>query len=152
MGLLSFLSKKLPVDTTAIEQAIAQLEQRTSAELRVVIERKARIGKVENAAILRANQLFDELKMRETEKRNGILLYLSFKPHYVAVVGDEGIHKKVGDEFWQNVYHAMSDDCRQGNYTQAICHAIKTIESPLAEYFPYQENDQNELSNEVVIK
>lgn len=152
MGLFSFLSNKLPVDTAAIEQAIAQLEQQTSAEVRVVVERKAKISEVENAAILRASQLFDELNMRDTAERNGVLLYLSFKPHYVAVIGDEGIHQKVGETFWQNIYRAMCVDCQQGDYTQAICHALKTLESPLAEYFPYQAGDQNELSNEVVIK
>ncbi|QLB15043.1 hypothetical protein A6B39_06040 [Mannheimia granulomatis] len=152
MGLFSFLSNKLPIDTAIIEQAIAHLEQQTSAELRVVVEQKANIDKVENAAILRANQLFDELNMRETAERNGVLLYLSFKPHYVAVIGDEGIHQKVGEAFWQDVYKALCIDCQQGDYTQAICHAIQTLESPLARYFPYQASDRNELSNEVVIK
>ncbi len=94
MGLFSFLSNKLPIDTQRIEQAIADLEQKTSAELRVVVERKAKIGKTDNAAILRASELFDELKMRETAERNGVLIYLSFKPHYAAIIGDEGIHQK----------------------------------------------------------
>lgn len=152
MGLFSFLSNKLPVDTNHIEQAIAHLERHTSAELRVVVERKAKIDKVENAALVRANQLFDELNMRNTAERNGVLIYLSFKPHYVAVVGDEGIHQKVGDKFWQTIYQAMCVECKNGDYTQAICHAIQSIESPLATYFPYQAGDQNELANEVVIK
>ncbi|MEG9488360.1 TPM domain-containing protein [Mannheimia indoligenes] len=152
MGLFSFLSNQLPIDTKLIEQAIYHLEQRTSAELRVVVERKAKIEEMQNAAMVRANQLFDELKMRETAQRNGVLIYLSFKPHYVAVIGDEGIHQKVGDDFWQKIYQTMCIDCQNGNYTQAICDAIKIVEEPLAHYFPYQENDQNELSNEVVIK
>ncbi|QLB42887.1 TPM domain-containing protein [Mannheimia pernigra] len=152
MGLLSFLSNQLPIDTHLIKQAITHLEQHTSAELRVVVERKAKIKKMQNAAIVRANQLFDELNMQETAQRNGVLIYLSFKPHYVAVIGDEGIHQKVGDDFWQKIYQAMCTHCQNQHYTQAICDAIKSVEEPLAYYFPYQEDDKNELSNEVVIK
>ncbi|MDD0822865.1 TPM domain-containing protein [Mannheimia sp. AT1] len=151
MGLFSFLSNTLPVDTDIIEQAIAHLETQTSAELRVVVERKAKIENVEDAAVLRATQLFDELKMYETAERNGVLIYLSFKPHYVAVIGDEGIHQKVGDDFWQKIYAAMCIACQNGDYTKAICDAIKTVETPLALHFPYFD-DKNELSNEVVVK
>ncbi|SUT92995.1 TPM domain-containing protein [Actinobacillus lignieresii] len=149
MKLFSFLSNKLPVDTQRIEQAISHLEQQTSAELRVVVERKAK-GKAD--AITRANQLFDELKMRETEERNGVLIYLSFKPHNLAIVGDKAIHEKVGQVFWQSVYDAMKQQCRQADYTQAICEGIKQVEAQLATYFPRRDNDMNELSNEVVIK
>lgn len=148
MGFFSFLTPKLPVDTTQIEQAILHLEQRTSAELRVVVERKAK----HQDPIVRANQLFDELNMRETELRNGVLIYLSFKPHLVAIVGDEGIHQKVGNVFWQSVYEAMKSYCQKNEYTTAICNAIAQVEVQLAEHFPIQADDVNELSNEVVIK
>lgn len=151
MGLFSFLSDKLPINTDIIEQTIAHLEQKTSAEVRVVVERKAKIESVENAAVLRATQLFNELKMHETAERNGVLIYLSFKPHYVAVIGDEGIHQKVGDDFWQNIYSAMCIDCQNSDYTKAICNAIKVLETPLAYHFPYVD-DKNELSNEVIVK
>ncbi|WGE36395.1 TPM domain-containing protein [Actinobacillus genomosp. 1] len=149
MKLFFFLSNKLPVDTQRIEQAISHLEQQTSAELRVVVERKAK-GKAD--AMARANQLFDELKMRETAERNGVLIYLSFKPHNLAIVGDQAIHEKVGQVFWQSVYDAMKLQCQQVDYTQAICQGIKQVEVQLATYFPRRDNDMDELSNEVVIK
>ncbi len=149
MGLFSFLSKKLPVDTKKIEQAISILEQQTSAELRVVVERKAPAG---ISAMIRAERLLDELNMRETTERNGVLIYLAFKPHHLAVVGDAGIHKHVGQVFWQIVYDAMKSHIQAGNYTQGICEGIKQIGKQLAIYFPYQADDKNELANEVVIK
>lgn len=151
MGLFDFLSRKLPVDTQQIEQAISHLEQQTSAELRVVVERKAK-NSANLTALQRAEQLFDELKMRETAERNGVLIYLSFKPHYVAVVGDEGIHQKVGEAFWDAVYQVMKNHCQAGQYTQAICEGIKQVEQQLALYFPIQPDDVNELPNEVIIK
>lgn len=152
MGFFSFLSKKLPVDTQQIEQAISHLEQQTSAELRVVVEHKAKIQPTQDSALARANQLFDELNMRQTVARNGVLIYLSFKPHALAVIGDKGIHQKVGQVFWQRIYDAMRTHCQQGEYTQAICEGIVEVEKQLAMHFPYQADDQNELPNEVVIK
>lgn len=149
MGLFSFLSKKLPVDTQKIEQAISILEKQTSAELRVVVERKAPQN---TTAIARAEALLDELKMRETTERNSVLIYLAFKPHYLAVVGDVGIHQQVGQVFWQIVYDAMKSQVRAGNYTQGICAGIEQVGKQLIAHFPYQENDVNELPNEVVIK
>ncbi|MDH2997095.1 hypothetical protein A1D22_05310 [Pasteurellaceae bacterium LFhippo2] len=149
MGLFSFLERKLPVDTQKIEQAISHLESQTSAELRVVVERKA---KKAESAIARASFIFDELEMRNTKQRNAVLIYLCFKPHYVAVIGDEGIHQKVGDEFWQSVYESMKMDCASGDFTQAICNGIKQVEVQLSQHFPIQEDDVNELSNEVIIK
>lgn len=149
MGLFSFLSPGLNIDTHAIEQAIAAAEKQTSAELRVVVERKAK-GPL--SALERANQLFDELKMRETAERNGVLIYLAFKPHLLAVVGDEGIHQKVGEAFWQEVYAAMKQHCAQENFTQAIVAGISQVGAALGEHFPLQANDRNELENEVVIR
>lgn len=40
MPSIPFFSKKLPISTKQIEQAIAHLETQTSAELRVVVESK----------------------------------------------------------------------------------------------------------------
>lgn len=148
MGLFSILKRELPLDTARIEQAISQLEQQTSAELRVVVERKAK----GNSALARAEQLFDELEMQNTAERNGVLIYLAFKPHYLAVVGDEGIHQKVSEAFWQTVYEAMKSDCQAGNYTQALCQGIEQVGRQLAVHFPRKVDDRDELPNQVVIK
>ncbi|MGX2966838.1 TPM domain-containing protein [Ursidibacter sp. B-7004-1] len=148
MGLFSLFERRLPLDTKQIEEAISHLEKTTSAELRVVVERKAK----HKNALERAEQLFNELEMYNTAERNGVLLYLSFKPHLIAVIGDEGIHQKVGNSFWQGVYDSMKADCQKGQFTQAICEGIKQVENQLARHFPIQANDVNELSNEVIIK
>ncbi|WP_373820389.1 TPM domain-containing protein [Glaesserella sp.] len=149
MGLFSIFERKLPLDTQKIEEAISHLETKTSAEVRVVVERKA---KNVTSAIERAKALFEELDMYQTAERNGVLLYLAFKPHYIAVIGDEGIHQKVGAEFWQSIYDSMKTKCQQGEYTQAICDGIEQVEVVLAQHFPLSPNDSNELSNEVIIK
>ncbi len=150
MKLGMLFSQKLPVDTKKIERAITQLETKTSAELRVVIEHK--VKKNASSATERATQIFNELKMYQTKARNGVLIYLSFKPQYIAIIGDEGIHQKVGDNFWNAVYNAMKQECQNKQFTKAICHGIQEVEKQLVDYYPIQKDDINELSNEVIIK
>lgn len=152
MSFFRMKRKKLPIDTQQIEQAIEMLEQKTSAELRVVVESKARLKTNDNPAIARANALFEELNMDKTAERNAVLLYLCLKPHYLAVVGDRGIHHYVGDDFWQSVYQSMKKHAEQADYTQALCAGIQQVGEQLVQYFPRQADDKNELPNEVVLK
>lgn len=177
MRLFSLFQRKLPIDTPSIEAAIADLENATSAEVRVVVERKVTSPSVSRCcpthksaefmqeidtqacgiepctpAERRAKMLFDELQMAETAERNGVLIYLCFKPHYIAVIGDQGIHEKVGQAFWQAVYEIMRVYCQREAFTQGICEAILEIKRQLAEHFPIQADDVNELPNEVIVK
>ncbi|NBI43616.1 TPM domain-containing protein [[Haemophilus] felis] len=147
MGLFS----KIPIDKKQVEQAIAQLEQQTSAELRVYVENKMPKNAQHCAGIERAWQLFDELDMHNTQQRNGVLIYVGFKQHQCAIAGDVGIHQYVGDHFWQQQCELMISHFRQKNYTEGITVAIGNISAELTRHFPIQLNDQNELDNEVII-
>lgn len=140
--------QKLPLDTAAIEVAIAQAEAQTSAEIRVVVERK----NPQKQPLARAESLFGELEMEKTAARNGVLIYLSFKPRGVAVFGDIGIHQQLPPAFWQAACDKMTECCRQKDFSAALCAAVNAVAEPLAHYFPIQENDQNELPNEVVVR
>lgn len=140
--------QKLPLDTVTIESAIAQAESQTSAEIRVVVERK----NPQKQPLARAESLFGELEMEKTSGRNGVLIYLSFKPRGVAVFGDIGIHQQLPQTFWQAICDKMSKCCRQEDFSAALCAAVETVAEPLAHYFPVAEDDENELPNEVVIR
>ena len=81
-----------------IVNAIKQAETNTSGEIRVFIENKCSYVD----AIDRAKELFEKLKMFETEQRNGVLLYVALKDRQLAIFGDKGIYEKTGVEFWNN--------------------------------------------------
>ena len=53
-----------------------------------------------------------------------------------AVMGDSGIHKKCGDEFWQKVTAVMASHFKESEFTDAIIHGIEEIGKLLAEHFP----------------
>ncbi|KGQ46239.1 TPM domain-containing protein [Gallibacterium anatis] len=139
-----------PIQKSVIEQAIADLEKKTSAELRVYVERKK--ADADRSALQQATFLFQQLEMEKTALRNGVLIYLALQSKQCAIVGDQGIDQYVEADFWQRACDLIVEQAKQKQYTQGIVNAIAMIGERLAQHFPYQEDDKNELPNEVVIK
>ena len=140
--------KRIPVDKQQLEQGIAALEAKTSAELRIFIERKT---PQKRPALERALELFYQLEMQATQGRNGVLIYLAYKDHQCAIIGDQGIDQFVDQTFWQQRVAQMTAEFKQGEYTRGILAAMETIGDELAAHFPIQPDDVNELDNEVII-
>ena len=67
-----------------------------------------------------------------------------------AIVGDQGIHEKCGDDFWREVTSGMSDLLKQGRFTDAILDTIQRVGDVLARNFPRDSDDQNELPDQIV--
>ena len=145
-----FPFSRMPFDKKQIEAAIVNLEKQSSAELRVYIERKIPLTS-SISDLERALQVFTLLEMEKTVARNGVLIYIAFKDHKCSVIGDQGIHQYVGDEFWRQICATMISHFKQKKYNEGIVNASESIGKELALYFPHQPNDCDELSNEVVI-
>jgi uncharacterized membrane protein len=128
-----------------VMNAIKEAETNTSGEIRVHIENRCKIGD----PIKRAIEMFGELHMHETELRNGVIVYVAIKDHKLAVWGDEGIHKKVGQNFWNDVLATVQKYFNAKDYETGLSEAILMIGNKLKEYFPYQSNDVNELSDDI---
>lgn len=129
-----------------IVDAIKQAEKETSGEIRVHIEKKCKAESV----IDRAKEVFAELEMHETEQRNGVIVYVATKDHKVAVWGDEGIHQKVGQEFWDEELELILSYFRSGDYETGLMEGVLQIGQKLKENFPYEhKGDVNELPNEI---
>ncbi len=130
-----------------ILEAIRQTELKTSGEIRVHIE--ARLKK--NNALARASELFYELKMQETDQRNGVLIYIALDDRQFAIIGDEGIHAHVGAAFWDAEKDAVTAYFKQGEFIEGIVSAIVQVGEKLNQYFPHRQGDRDELRNEISI-
>ena len=127
--------------------AIKKAEQRTSGEIRVFVESKCKFVD----AIDRAQEIFVNLKMTETELRNATLIYVAVKDRQVSVFGDEGIHQRVGEQYWQTIIRTMLQHFRQEKLADGISHGIHDLGEALSTHFPYNsETDKNELPDEIV--
>ena len=127
-----------------IINAIRQAELNTSGEIRVHIEEKCAGDAVE-----RATQVFGELNMHETELHNGILFYIATEDHKFSVVGDKGIHDHVHDAFWQEIRDEVIDAFKASQFADGLEKGILHCGEALRQYFPYQDDDVNELPDEI---
>ena len=137
-------------EQTQIVQAIKGAEKRTSGEIRCHVERD--VPRKEPAAgnpYQRARQLFEKLGMHATESRNGVLIYLATRSRSFAVLGDEELHLKVGDDFWRDIAATMTSHFKEDRFADGMAGGIREIGEKLEKYFPYQADDVNELPDEI---
>lgn len=149
--MFSLFRKKKDFFTTEekqlITEAIQRAEKLTSGEVRVFVEGKCSYVD----AIDRAAELFFNLQMQKTEDRNAVLIYIAMTDHQLAVFGDEGIHKKVGNEYWNMEVKKMITNFNRENYAKGISEVVEDIGEALTKHFPYNNNtDKNELPDDIV--
>jgi uncharacterized membrane protein len=136
-----FLSQ---LDHDRIVAAIAEAESKTSAEIRVHVTRH----KPENLEE-RAKRRFELLGMTRTVHRNGVLIYIAPKLRRFRILGDAGIHEKCGDDFWKETAGELESHFRKGQFTEGLVQGIAKVGRVLADHFPRQATDRNELPDEV---
>ncbi len=140
-------------DFDAIAQAIVEAESRTSAELRVHLERRVprRLFRRTPDPLTRARHVFARLGMHRTAERNGVLIYLAVGDRKLAVVGDEGIHGCVGARHWDGVRDRMVEKLSASAPREALLGAIAEVGRALAEHYPRRRGDVNELGDQVSV-
>jgi uncharacterized membrane protein len=128
-----------------VEEAIRLAEKHTTGEIRVSVS-PIFWGSVRKAA----EKAFVRLGMEKTRHRNGVLLFVVPGRRQFVVLGDEGIHQKVGQEFWEKISAAMSAHFRAGNFTEGLVHGIEEAGKQLALHFPEEAGESvDELPNQV---
>lgn len=127
-----------------IVQAIAMAEKNTSGEIRVHIENHS-----DTPPIARAREVFDTLKMYKTQARNGVLFYVGVADHAFAIIGDSGIDDVVESDFWECTKDIVLENFRNKKFKDGLVEGIKRAGDRLKEFFPYDSDDTNELSNEI---
>jgi uncharacterized membrane protein len=115
-----------------IVRAIRDAEENTSATIRVFVQR----GKLQGDALPAAQKKFQQLRLHESVHRNGVLIYVVPRAHKFAVVGDEAIHAKCGDAYWQQMVDKMREHFRSERFSEAIVDAIRDAGEVLAKHFP----------------
>ncbi|MFI5187652.1 MAG: TPM domain-containing protein [Chitinophagales bacterium] len=134
-------------DKHTIVDAVKNAEHRTSGEVRVFVEHRCRYVN----AIDRAIEIFGNLQMYKTELRNAVLVYVATKDRQLAIFGDEGIHQKVGDQYWEDEVRKMIAAFNRDNIAEGIRQCIFNIGEALCTHFPYDKNtDKNELPDDIV--
>ena len=134
------------LDHPALEAAIAHAEALTSGEIRVAV-----MPGPAPAPVAAAQAAFTRLGMEKTRERNGVLLFVAPASRTFAVIGDEAVHAKCGQAFWDELAAAMTGAFQRGEFTAGLLAGIDRAGALLAEHFPRRPDDTNELPNRVVV-
>ena len=119
------------IDAEAVKAAIQEAERATTGEIRVSVSTFF-WGGVRRAA----ERAFERMGMIRTSHRNGVLIFVVPSRKKFVVLGDSGIHEKVGQEFWEGVAAAMSERFRKGDFTGGLVHGVAEAGRQLALHFP----------------
>jgi uncharacterized membrane protein len=129
---------------TAIVEAIRLAELQTSGEIRVHLEKST-----SKVPFDRALEVFHSLNMHATAQKNGVLIYVAYQDKNFVICGDQGINDLVPADFWDTTKDLMASHFKSGDFAAGLVSGIAQVGEQLKTYFPLQENDQNELSNEI---
>ncbi len=127
-----------------IIEAIRQAELNTSGEIRVHIEKSSNVE-----ATNRALELFHTLKMDNTKLQNAVLIYVAIEDKTFVIYGDKGINNAVENNFWDSTKDVMQSHFKNGDFKQGLVEGVLKSGEQLQKYFPYEDDDTNELTNEI---
>jgi uncharacterized membrane protein len=133
-------------DLEAVKQAITEAEASTSAEIKVHLDKTC-----PGDPIARATAVFEKLGMHRTAARHGVLVYVAILDRKLAVIGDQGIHERVGEAYWQRLVADVLAHFREERPRDGLLHAVGELGAALGQHFPRSPDDQNELRDEVSI-
>lgn len=139
-------------DLLRIQHAIAEGESRHAGQLCVAIEAALPLARVwqRTSPRERALEIFGLLRVWDTERNDGVLLYLLLADRDVEIVADRGIHAHVGAEAWEAICKSMETAFRAGRYAEGVETGIAAITALLVEHAPGT-GGPNELSDRPVI-
>lgn len=128
----------------AVIDAIRDAEATTSGEIRVHLEKHSDIQALE-----RSKELFHLLKMDNTKEENGVLIYVAVDDHQLAIIGDRGLNSQVPFDFWETTKDKMISQFGKGQFQEGLIAGVQCAGEKLAQFFPWQHGDTNELSDEI---
>lgn len=87
---------------------------------------------------------------RRTHGRTGVLIYLSMREHRAEIVADLPIAEKVPAEVWGDAMADMLEHIRRGCIAEGLAAGVRDVGEVLAEHFPRDADDQNELPDRLI--
>jgi len=148
------IHRVFPGDTLiAIDKAVKASEGAHRGEIRFVVEAALHVEPLlrGQSARERAIDVFSLLRMWDTERNNGVLIYLLLADRDVEIVADRGIDAKVGAQEWERICSKMEAAFRQADFEGGVIGGIQEVTRHLAGHFPPTGDDRNELADRPVV-
>lgn len=136
-----------------IEAVIKQSEATHRGEIRFALEGDLHLMPLLHGATARsrAQRVFSDLRVWDTEENTGVLLYLQLVDRDFEIVADRGINARVTQDEWEAVCLRMETAFGEARYEEGVIAGIKEITALLTRHFPATGANPDELSNRPVL-
>jgi uncharacterized membrane protein len=146
-----------------LSQRVAASEHRHSGQIRVCVEAALpmsylwRLGSSVTLAQLirqRAVMLFSKLHIWDTERNNGVLIYLQLAERAIEIVADRGLSQHISPQEWQAMTQRMGAAFASKRFEDGLTQALEEVSALLVIHFPATAGEQrlDEIPNEPVLQ
>ncbi|MCJ7764603.1 MAG: TPM domain-containing protein [Thiovulaceae bacterium] len=98
-----------------------------------------------------ARRHFMALQLHTTKKRSALMLFVSEDEHYVEILTDIEVAKKIPDSEWEAIVQSFISRVKEGETTQGYLEAIERSGKLLTLQFPYDPEETDELPNHLIM-
>jgi len=138
-----------PAALARVEARVEASEARHSGEIRVAVEAGLPWSYLRRDATARdrALAMFGKLGVWDTERNNGVLIYLLLAEHAIEIVADRGLNRHVDGAAWAAIADPMREAFQRGDFEAGIAQAIEAVDALLVRHFARAADhvDTNEL-------
>lgn len=136
-----------------IGERIAALEARHPGELRFVVEHALDLGDLLSGITPRdrALEVFASLRVWDTERNNGVLVYVLHAEHAVEIVADRGVARVVPQADWDAICRSVETHFRAGDFEGGSLAAVDAVRKLLEKHYPDATGDRNELPDQPLL-
>lgn len=131
-------------------------ESRHGGEIRVCVEASLPLGEVWRGVHPRERALavFAQLSVWDTERNNGVLIYLLLADRAIEIVADRGLRRAVPAAEWQRIVQLLSEALSAAHPEEGLHQAIDTVSALLNEHFPPDPHwpAHNELPDRPIVR
>ena len=96
-----------------------------------------------------ARMEFANLVNNRTRRKDGVLLFLSLAEHYIEIIADDAIAAVIPEERWQQMVSQFTAKAKRAPIGDCLNGLVQDCSAILAEGFPPQPGQANELANQV---
>ncbi|HYN13996.1 MAG TPA: TPM domain-containing protein [Burkholderiales bacterium] len=138
-----------PAVLRRIGEAISASERRHRGEIRFAVEAGLPLPLVPPRR--RAEQLFAQLGVWDTEDNSGVLVYVQYVDRDIEIVADRGIAARVPNAEWEAICQRMERAFRERRFEQGSLEAIDAVTQLLERHFPPRGTNPNELPDQPTV-
>jgi len=146
---------------TRLSARVQASERQHTGQIRICVEStlpssyllRLRPGEPVSAAIrARALAWFGRLGVWDTDRNNGVLIYLLLTEHAIEIVADRGLAREMAPTFWDELTDRLAQRLRQGDVEGGLAQAIDEVGTLLIAHHPRSGDDaaDNELPDAIV--